>query len=1230
MAKVPGRPIIVWPQGGPFNPLITTGGLPGGEVGLAYNFTMLAVNGKLPYTWHIDSITPSANGLSINPATGQITGTPATAQVQNVAIRVTDAINLFSVRNYSFTIIAAPAITTASPLPAGTQGAAYSTTIVAALGSGGYVWTIQSQTGTNAWVINSSTGILSGTPGIAETDSITVQVTDSNGVSVQKAFSLQINASIPVITTASLPTATVGSAYNFTMSATSGTPPYVWSVPVGEPAWLSINASTGALTGTPPGVETDSLQIKVTDSLNQSDTNPYTLTVVASGGTSVFHQLILTVPAPSGVTYPAKTGTMKWDIGAAPVGTIDPQWSGGWPSAATDPLGNMQNRDAPFQYSGSATVIGPTPYVSRFLAGNHWGINQGAQGGNGCNFWTGYTKPNGASGDYYSYWCYYNLYDPNWWYTTYPTTVVWTGVFTAGDPVVHFPSGLPFALTGGDGNAIFSGAGGAFQSYTQANPTIISGYDTVANTITMNKGALLTGTFGGNVASYTDRDENLKQWTMSVGVTEPDPVTTSWYATNSAGGPKNNTSHGQLSTDQSAGVPQSPDNNGHGLFWSTHNNFSDPNNGWRGGWVKVELVAKWSVGSTGFFRQYETNIGPNALNGLMMNYSGITSYTGTVAAESIGDYARNQGAMGEKVLITPIQGAGTLGLHTQWRYFGNAKYDQQVNNLARWYLSNTFPFTLGDGTLTECFKWISNTGANATIQTDVGNLNLGAGFISYVDEANGIGITFNGVLPVVTPVLVSNVTITAVPPPFDFFISTTGSDSNAGTLAAPWALTALNTKRATYKGKKVGIIQGTYNCLSIVGGTYTGPFDTPAFNIAGNISGTPTLIASCDATGAYSRGAAVLNGGVTLANSSACPNGQPLIGSIGAQSAWLTIDGLEIKNSYNRAVSLGFQSGVAQPSTYTQGIIVQNCYIHDCVNNAAQNAGANAALITVYSSDGAILQGNKLANSSSTDGRASGVEIWTSKNCVSQLNTVTNIGCNSNGSGIGHKNSFQFGNTVSFNYIDLSMNGSLYQGCVCVDEDGAAATVNTINNNVLIGNCWIGASIANSSGVPKRKYFNNTLVSPAGQSTGGVITQPINAGQMTFFGNILARTGSTGSRGDMNANTSSFGLLDYNLYPTALRLGATPNGTNNNPATLATTISAWVAQLTSPPAGTESHSLAGTPVFVGGSPTLPAQAYQLAAGSPGKNASTTTGTTGGTATDMGAWGNGATQVGSSF
>src|SRR5580700_10727712 len=51
---------------------------------------------------------------------------------------------------------------------------------------------------------------------------------------------------------------------------------------------------------------------------------------------------------------------------------------------------------------------------------------------------------------------------------------------------------------------------------------------------------------------------------------------------------------------------------------------------------------------------------------------------------------------------------------------------------------------------------------------------------------------------------------------FDYYISPSGSDSNAGTQGSPWSITAINTKQATYAGKRVGLMDGTYTVYSLL------------------------------------------------------------------------------------------------------------------------------------------------------------------------------------------------------------------------------------------------------------------------------------------------------------------------------------------------------------------------------------------------------------------------------
>jgi hypothetical protein len=76
---------------------IVTQELPSGRVGQAYSATLMASGGTTPYTWTVlagQGATPNsigASGLTLNSATGQITGTPVSPGTFSFSVQVTDA-----------------------------------------------------------------------------------------------------------------------------------------------------------------------------------------------------------------------------------------------------------------------------------------------------------------------------------------------------------------------------------------------------------------------------------------------------------------------------------------------------------------------------------------------------------------------------------------------------------------------------------------------------------------------------------------------------------------------------------------------------------------------------------------------------------------------------------------------------------------------------------------------------------------------------------------------------------------------------------------------------------------------------------------------------------------------------------------------------------------------------------------------------------------------------------
>src|SRR5215472_5791740 len=255
---------------------ITTNSLLAGTVGQAYNQTVNAAGGTAPLTWSIVAGTLPQN-LGLNPMTGMISGTPTAAGQSSFTVQVKDSGGPEQIVTQALSITinppTPPTITTSSPLPAGTVSQAYSRTLQASGGCGTLSWMV-SQGALPPGLTLSPTGTISGTPTNAGTSNFTVRVTDALSQSATKAFSLTISAALTITTTSPLPAAQIGHAYNTTLQRSGGVAPFTWSVTPALPAVLSLNPSTGQITGTPAAgtAGTHSLTFSVQDSSTPTQT----------------------------------------------------------------------------------------------------------------------------------------------------------------------------------------------------------------------------------------------------------------------------------------------------------------------------------------------------------------------------------------------------------------------------------------------------------------------------------------------------------------------------------------------------------------------------------------------------------------------------------------------------------------------------------------------------------------------------------------------------------------------------------------------------------------------------------------------------------------------------------------------------------------------------------------------------------------------------------------------
>ncbi len=250
---------------------ITTTTLPNGTVAIFYDVQLAATGGKTPYTWNLTSTSgPLPPGLSLSSSSGVISGTPTTTGSYPIEVQVTDSESTpaTAIADFTITIDPTPLLqVTTSSLLVGTQGIVYTTTLAATGGVPPYSWSLTAGP-LPAGLTLSGPGVISGTPnGSSGSFPITVQVTDTLGNTASSSgLTLTINSGRLVITTVSLPAGTVSVPYSAALGAAGGTPPYFWTALAALPSGLTLNSSTGLISGTPTASGFSPFQVKVQDS----------------------------------------------------------------------------------------------------------------------------------------------------------------------------------------------------------------------------------------------------------------------------------------------------------------------------------------------------------------------------------------------------------------------------------------------------------------------------------------------------------------------------------------------------------------------------------------------------------------------------------------------------------------------------------------------------------------------------------------------------------------------------------------------------------------------------------------------------------------------------------------------------------------------------------------------------------------------------------------------------
>lgn len=228
--------------------LITTAALPEGTVDTDYSagLSTSGAVGRVRFGLGSGALPP---GLSLDPATGAISGAPDEAGDFTVGVSATDDLRRTAIRSLPLRVTDAARrlrITTESPLSDGFVGRPYAAGFAAAGGKAPYVFTIE---GLPAG-LSADGAAFGGTPTAAGDVTLNVSVRDANNATAQKAFLLRVKADGLNITTETLPDGVLGQTYGPGVSSEGGRPPLVWSIVSGNiPAGVTFDPATGAFSG---------------------------------------------------------------------------------------------------------------------------------------------------------------------------------------------------------------------------------------------------------------------------------------------------------------------------------------------------------------------------------------------------------------------------------------------------------------------------------------------------------------------------------------------------------------------------------------------------------------------------------------------------------------------------------------------------------------------------------------------------------------------------------------------------------------------------------------------------------------------------------------------------------------------------------------------------------------------------------------------------------------------
>ena len=305
-------------------------------------------SGGAVVSWSVSPALPT--GLSINSATGEISGTPTVlSSATSYTVTATNTGGSATTLITISVIEAPPSSITYNPNSFTlTKGTAMTAPVVpTASGDPAVSWSITPSLPTGI-VFDTATGAISGTPSIVSPSTTYTVTATNNGGSGTTTITMQVNDIAPSAITYN--PSSLSLAEGVTMSSvtptSSGGDVVSWTISPTLPAGLLIDSATGTISGTPTSTSPSTI---------------YTVTATNTGGSaSATVTIIVNDAPPSSITYNPSSFTLTKDSAMT---NTTPTTSGGavvsWSIAPSLPTGLAFNATTG-ELSGTPTVISPS------------------------------------------------------------------------------------------------------------------------------------------------------------------------------------------------------------------------------------------------------------------------------------------------------------------------------------------------------------------------------------------------------------------------------------------------------------------------------------------------------------------------------------------------------------------------------------------------------------------------------------------------------------------------------------------------------------------------------------------------------------------------------------------------------------------------------------------------------------------------------------------------------